>query len=187
MEVPTPFFFQLDLTGHEERKDKDGKHCLALGKSFRVLLSWSREQSEEIPKEILEVPVFPVRGGSENSFSIPNLENSAMTTLPASSASWVELSCTKFWAWDKVWKWRIKAMGIWDPRITCTWVQTDNFGLFPSYWAVQSRSLTCLQLLLRHSPVPGVADAARRKEVEQQSCFPRASWDESWLLSCVLA
>lgn len=101
-------------------------------------------------------------------------------------ASWVELSFTEFWAWDAGWKWRIEATGIWYPRITCTWVQTDYFELFPSYWAVSSRSVTCLQLLLGHSPVPGVADAARREEMEQLS-FPWASWDASWLLGWVLA
>lgn len=67
-------------------------------------------------------------------------------------------------------------------------MQTDYFELFPSYWAVNSRSVTCLQLLLGHSSVPGVPDAARRDVVEQQSpCFPWASWDASWLLSWVLA
>lgn len=79
-------------------------------------------------------------------------------------------------------------MGIWYPRITCTWIQTDYFELFLSYWAVNSRTVPCLQLQLGHSPVPGVADAARREEGEQQSlCFPWASWDASWLLSCVPA
>lgn len=48
-------------------------------------------------------------------------------------------------------------------------MQTDYFELFPSYWAVNSRSVTCLQLLLGHSPVPGVPDTARREEVENRA------------------
>lgn len=59
-------------------------------------------------------------------------------------APWVGLSFTKLWACGVVWKWRIEAMGIWYPRITCTWIQTDYFELFPSYWAVNSRTVPCL-------------------------------------------